>query len=84
MDDGDLDAVVGETKRQSESTYQNTGYSIYKRWVHTSKLPAATIPLMALMWGFNSTPTFADLDGDGDLDAPGRGTKRQAELLRKP
>ena len=35
----------------------------------SSRAPAPTIRSTASMWGLSATPSFADLDGDGDLDA---------------
>jgi uncharacterized protein (DUF2141 family) len=63
--DGDLDAVVGEfygTLRY----FENTGTASAP--VFTARTGTAN-PFNGVDEGFSSTPTFADLDGDGDLDA---------------
>ncbi|MCF6249694.1 MAG: VCBS repeat-containing protein [Methylococcaceae bacterium] len=62
--DGDLDAFVGED-RGTVKFYRNTG---------TSSSPVFTPdpvnnPLAGFFVGQSAKPTFADLDGDGDLDA---------------
>jgi hypothetical protein len=63
--DGDLDAIIGEGDGTLKY-YKNTG---------TASNPAYTVqtgtanPFNSIDIGNNSTPTFADLDGDGDLDA---------------
>jgi VCBS repeat-containing protein len=62
--DGDLDAVIGEYDGIL-NYYKNTGSSnapIYVAQTGTSN------PLNGIKVGFSSTPTFADLDGDSDLD----------------
>ena len=61
--DGDLDAFVGN-KNGNTLFYRNSG---------TASNPAfavsATNPFGLTDVGLNATPTFADIDGDGDLDA---------------
>ena len=61
--DGDLDAFVGET-------YGNT---LFYRNSGTATAPAfteeATNPFGLTNVGSSAAPTFADIDGDGDLDA---------------
>ncbi|NYT27401.1 MAG: VCBS repeat-containing protein [Candidatus Thiodubiliella endoseptemdiera] len=62
--DGDLDLVVGE-KNGTLKYYQNTG---------TTSSPAYEAktgddnPFNGIDVGYYSTPTLADIDGDGDLD----------------
>ena len=61
--DGDLDAFVGNSDGNT-LFYRNTG---------TASSPAfaapVTNPFGLTDVGYNASPTFADLDGDGDLDA---------------
>jgi hypothetical protein len=61
--DGDLDALVGE----------HYGTLVFFRNTGTAGAPAfaapVTNPFGLAAVGLNSTPTLADLDGDGDLDA---------------
>ncbi|GBF80875.1 cadherin-like domain-containing protein [Aphanothece sacrum] len=61
--DGDLDAFVGAADANT-TFYRNTG---------TGSAPSftleATNPFGLTKAGYNSSPTFADIDGDGDLDA---------------
>lgn len=61
--DGDLDAFIGE-KYGSVQYFENTGTATVP--VFTS---AVTDPFGLADVGFYSTPAFADVDGDGDLDA---------------
>ena len=62
--DGDLDLVVGEQNGNLDF-YENTG---------TASAPTYTVrtgtanPWDGINVGIYSTPTFADVDGDGDLD----------------
>nr|WP_277922748.1 FG-GAP-like repeat-containing protein [Synechocystis sp. FACHB-383] len=63
--DGDLDAIVGE-RYGNLKYYQNTGSSTAP--VYTEQTGTAN-PFDGINIGRYSTPTFADLDGDGDLDA---------------
>ena len=62
--DGDLDLVVGENEGILHY-YENTGTG--SQPVFTERTGAAN-PLAGIDVGGNSTPTFADLDDDGDLD----------------
>ncbi len=62
--DGDLDAFVGEYDGNI-NYFENTGTSIAPAFsLNTSASPFGLIDV-----GVYSTPSFADLDGDGDLDA---------------
>ena len=56
--DGDLDAFVGEYR----------GVTFFFENVGTASAPAFLPPLELADVGYESAPTFADLDGDGDLD----------------
>ncbi len=63
--DGDLDLVIGE----SDGTlryYRNTGTALAPVF---TELTGAANPFNGVDVGERSTPRFADLDGDGDLDA---------------
>ncbi|WP_353929307.1 cadherin-like domain-containing protein [Okeanomitos corallinicola TIOX110] len=60
--DGDLDAVVGEFNGNLKY-YENTGSTTYVAQTGTNN------PFDGIDVGSFSTPTFADVDGDGDLDA---------------
>ena len=62
-DDGDLDALIGN--RDGNSLYfQNTGTASSPAFA-----AAVTNPFGLSAVGYYANPTFADLDGDGDLDA---------------
>jgi len=63
--DGDLDAVVGASNGILHY-FENTGSAIAAAF--TERTGAAN-PLNGIDVGLFSAPTFADLDGDGDLDA---------------
>ena len=63
--DGDLDAVVGEDDGTLRY-FENTGTAIAPAF--TERTGAAN-PFNGVDVGDDSTPSFADLDGDGDLDA---------------
>ena len=63
--DGDLDAVVGEGDGNL-NYFENTGTAITAAF--TERTGAAN-PFDGVVVGARSTPSFADLDGDGDLDA---------------
>ncbi len=63
--DGDLDAVVGEGDGTLHY-FENTGSAIAP--VFTERTGAAN-PFNGVDVGYYSAPSFADLDGDGDLDA---------------
>ena len=62
--DGDLDLVVGEGDG-TLNYYENTGTG--SQPVFTERTGVAN-PLAGIDVGGYSAPTFADLDGDGDLD----------------
>ncbi len=61
--DGDLDALVGEVDGNLNS-FQNTGNATNPAFATVADNPFGFTDV-----GFYSTPTFEDLDGDGDLDA---------------
>ena len=63
--DGDLDAIVGKGDGTLDY-YKNTGSSIAP--VYTAQTGTAN-PFNGIDIGTYSTPTLADIDGDGDLDA---------------
>ena len=63
--DGDLDAVVGAYDGALRY-FENTGTAIAPAF--TERTGAAN-PFNGVDVGYNSAPSFADLDGDGDLDA---------------
>ena len=63
--DGDLDAIVGE-EDGFLNYYENTGSTTAP--LYTEQTGTAN-PFNGFDVGWNSAPTFADLDGDGDLDA---------------
>jgi Ca2+-binding RTX toxin-like protein len=63
--DGDLDALVGEYSG-ALLYFENTGTAAAP--VFTERTGTAN-PFNGVEVGIVSTPTFADLDGDGDLDA---------------
>jgi hypothetical protein len=61
--DGDLDALIGNQAGNS-LFYQNTGTATSPAFA-----AATTNPFGLGNVGYNATPTFVDIDGDGDLDA---------------
>ncbi len=61
--DGDLDVFVGNFDGNT-LYYQNTGSSL-----SPSFAAPVTNPFNLTDVGASATPTFADIDGDGDLDA---------------
>ena len=63
--DGDLDAVVGE-EYGTLHYFENTGSAVAPAF---TELTGAANPFDGVDVGFNARPSFADLDGDGDLDA---------------
>jgi VCBS repeat-containing protein len=63
--DGDLDAVIGE-EDGNLNYFENTGSATAPAF--TARAGAAN-PFNGVDVGLSSTPSFADLDGDGDLDA---------------
>src|SRR4029453_12690855 len=63
--DGDLDAIVGEGFGQLHY-FQNTGSATAATFVEQA---GAANPFSGVDVGAYSKPSFADLDGDGDLDA---------------
>jgi len=62
--DGDLDAFVGEING-TVRFYRNNGTNLAPAFV----ADIAGNPLAGFGVGSRATPTFADIDGDGDLDA---------------
>ena len=67
-DDGDLDVFVGDKGTAGYSTlkfYRNTGSNTAPAFV----ADAGNNPLAGFAVNGNAAPTFADIDGDGDLDA---------------
>jgi carbonic anhydrase len=62
--DGDLDAFIGE-KDGSINYFQNTGSATSPALIQH---PGSLNPFNGVDVGYYSTPSFADLDGDGDLD----------------
>ncbi|MFA5123470.1 FG-GAP-like repeat-containing protein, partial [Zavarzinia sp.] len=63
--DGDLDAIMGAADG-TLSYFENTGTAAAPVYVETT---GAANPLAAVNVGADSTASFADIDGDGDLDA---------------
>jgi hypothetical protein len=60
--DGDLDAFIGN--RDGNTIYfQNTGNAV------VAAFAASSIGFVLPDVGYSASPTFADIDGDGDLDA---------------
>ncbi|MEH2274334.1 MAG: VCBS repeat-containing protein [Nostoc sp.] len=62
--DGDLDAVVGEDYGTLRY-YKNTGSATNPQYTQQT----SSNPFNGIDVGSFSAPTFADIDGDGDLDA---------------
>ena len=62
--DGDFDALVGESAG-GISFFENTGSPTAAAF----SAPVTDSPFGLTDVGVNSTPTFVDIDGDGDLDA---------------
>ncbi len=63
--DGDLDAVIGDHDG-TLSLFQNTGTASQASFVEVT---GADNPFSGIDVGLRSAPSFADLDGDGDMDA---------------
>ena len=63
--DGDLDAVVGDDLGHHDY-FQNTGTAIAPAFAERT---GAANPFNGVDFQYRSTPSFADLDGDGDFDA---------------
>jgi hypothetical protein len=64
--DGDLDAFIGETNG-TVKFYRNDGTAQAPLFVAADGVSVIN-PLAGFDVGNNATPTFADIDGDGDLD----------------
>jgi len=62
--DGDLDTFIGNSNG-TVAFYRNNGTIIAPAFVADT----AGNPLLNVNVGFRSSPTFADIDNDGDLDA---------------
>jgi Ca2+-binding RTX toxin-like protein len=62
--DGDLDLIVGE-RDGNLNYFKNIGSAIAPRYVEQT---GTDNPFAGVQIGTYSTPTFADIDGDGDLD----------------
>ncbi len=62
--DGDLDAFIGELGTGHTKYFANTGTAIAPAFAAATDNPFSLTSV-----AYNSTPSFADLDGDGDLDA---------------
>ena len=75
--DGDQDFVVG-LFFGNLNYYENTGTTSAP--TYTVRFGAAN-PFSGIDVGDRSTPTFADIDGDGDAGPHRRGKQRQPELL---
>jgi len=63
--DGDLDLYVG-AYNGTIACFQNTGTPTLPQWLSTGTLSDGTGT--AITMSYHAAPTFADLDGDGDLD----------------
>ena len=63
--DGDLDAFIGENQIYIDY-FENTGSATNPAFVERT---GSLNPLPGVNTIWNSAPSFADLDGDGDLDA---------------
>jgi len=63
--DGDLDLVIGE-REGTLLYYENTGNALTSNFLQRT---GTANPFFGFDVGFRSSPTFADVDSDGDLDA---------------
>ncbi len=63
--DGDLDLMAGDESLGRFHYFENTGTAIAPAFVERT---GAANPLDGQSVGLNSTPTFVDVDRDGDLD----------------
>jgi uncharacterized protein (DUF2141 family) len=63
--DGDLDLVTGQESPGVFHYFENTGSATAPAFVERT---GTANPLDGKSVGLNSSPTFVDLDGDGDLD----------------
>ena len=78
--DGDLDAVVGASDGILRY-FENTGSAIAPAFTEQT---GAANPFNGVNVGFCSAPSFADLDGDGDLDAVVGETTAPCTISRTP
>ena len=65
--DGDFDAFVGENDGGQINFFENTGSATAPAF--SAATETAPFGFTAANLGSHSTPTFVDIDGDGDLDA---------------
>ena len=60
--DGDLDMMVGKQQYGNAFAYRNNGDNTF------TQIPGAQNPFESIALRAQMNPTFADVDGDGDLD----------------
>jgi hypothetical protein len=64
--DGDLDAVVGDTRDGSLRYFENTGDASTPAFAEAT---GTANPVAGIVVSISSSPELVDLDGDGDFDA---------------
>lgn len=64
--DGDLDAIIGGGSYDHMHYFENIGTANSPQFVERF---GSLNPFQGIDVGYNSTPTFVDIDDDGDLDA---------------